>query len=144
MSSFFMTCEQTFVRAIAAERAVALSTNPVFYESMSDLNVHLSGKQVPLDRLQSSIVKEPSKTSMLHAMMAAQRGNYCEVGFADGATSMMALQAMPGSEVFAFEGNEQELTIPAHDFIDAKYVGAGHAHHLGYAPSCDLLLCPAC
>ena len=120
MVEFFMTCEQTFVRAIAAERAVALSTNAAYYEAMSKLNVYLSAKKVPLDRLQSSIVKEPSKTAMLHAMLAAQRGKYCEVGFADGATSMMALQAMPGSEVFAFEGNEQELTIPAHDFVDAK------------------------
>lgn len=120
MGQFFMSCEQTFVRAIASERAVALATDPTFYASVSELNIHLSNNKVPLDRLQSSIVKEPAKTAILHKMMAAQTGTFCEVGFADGATSLMALQAMGGGQVFSFEGEEQEITIPAHDFIDAK------------------------
>ena len=123
LSEFLMTCEQTFARTIETERAVAVMSDPQFHDLFKGIVVELSNKQLPLDKLHTTIAKQPIKTNALLSLLRGQAqssSGYCEVGFGEGATSLLGLVGMPNSKVYSFEGNEQAITVPVHDFVDSK------------------------
>jgi hypothetical protein len=123
LAEFLMTCEQTFVRTIGTERSISLMSDSRFYSEFSSLLVHLSDKRVPLERLQTSMGRQPPKTNMLVKLLQSQAGSsssFCEVGFGEGAATMLALQNLPNSKVFSFDGNEVPMTVPVHDFLDER------------------------
>lgn len=126
MEAFLATCEQTFQRAIAKERAVALTADPAVYKTLSDLILHLHEAKVPLSKLETTIIHQPAQARMFQDLIRSVRDqpgtSYCEVGFAQGTRTLIGLQTLPpGVKAHVFESDEQEITVPIHDFLDQRF-----------------------
>lgn len=86
---------------------------------MQDLNA----KGLNLKTYVRSPVRRPNQLKFLLDILAKDpsKKTYCEVGFNGGERSLLMLGSRADVAVHSFEGTEAPTTIPAHDYIDAKY-----------------------
>lgn len=130
MTAFFQSCETMFERTIMHERGVALQEPADLYAAAMDLILKLSSVQAPLEGLQRSIIKQPPKAQTMQRLLRSlsNPSHYCEIGFDTGASALVALQTVAGMQVHSFEGREMPVTVPSHDFLDARYVEQSQLH----------------
>lgn len=122
LSGFLSACDATLTRVVAKDRYAARLLGP-HYPLYSELAGDLTAKGLNLKSLAHGPMRHPHKMKFLidQLMQDESKKTYCEVGFGAGERSIMMLGTRSDVAVHSFEATEDPTTIPAHDYIDARY-----------------------
>lgn len=129
-ASYAGACRSDISAHIRPARGLALLHPAPYFDAVVSLETALSENGYYVREFEvPTLTARPLKAAALARMLRgddavpapAPARTYCEVGFGAGHSALLALTTAPGSRVFSFDHGLARHTVPAHDFLDARF-----------------------